>query len=46
MIALDRKSPRKAFLLVTSSKWLNKPLLALHDLKYRRRPQSFEIFYV
>jgi len=46
MIALERRSPRKAFVLVTSPKGLNKPLLALHDLKYRHRPQPFEIFYV
>ena len=46
MIALERRSPRKAFVLVMSPKGLNKPLLALHDLKYRHRPQPFEIFYV
>ncbi len=45
-IALKRKSQRKAFVLVTSPKGLNKPLLALHDLKNRHRPQPFEIFYV
>ena len=46
MIASKRKSQRKAFVLVTSPKGLNKTLLALHDLKYRHRPQPFEIFYV
>jgi transposase len=46
IIASERRSPRKAFVLVTSPKWSNKELLALHDLKYRRRPQPFEIFYV
>lgn len=46
MIASERRSRHKAFVLVTSPKWLNKPLLALHDLKSRHRPQSFEIFYV
>ena len=45
-MASDKKTPRTAFVLVTSPKWLNKPLLALHDLKSRNRPQSFEIFYV
>ena len=46
MIASERRSRRKAFVLLPRSMGLNKELSAFYALKTPRNPQSFEIFYV
>lgn len=46
IIAWERRSRRKAFVLLPRSMGLNKELSALYALKTPRTPQSFEIFFV